>query len=174
MLSLLHHKLVTWDCRWPPNMCWISVVSCVLGGTAFSPPNSSRHTDCIMSIANLQKEIFIKICFWTWPITDYITLNTVAENVYQTSSKKLIKFTLWKETYLINSWASSCLPYPRLPPILGNRESMLIGEKGCWLRLARSTWCWNSQRKHQPFRLPEGREEKVHNIKNVPIIQKKR
>lgn len=31
---------------------------------------------------------------------------------------------------LINSWASSCFPYPRLPPILGNLERMFIGENG--------------------------------------------
>jgi len=47
-------KCQTWDWRWPPNMCWIRVVSWVLGSKAFSPPCSSRQTDCIVSIANLQ------------------------------------------------------------------------------------------------------------------------
>jgi hypothetical protein len=46
---------MTWDWRRPPNMCWIIVVSWEAGSTAFSPPNSSRQTDCIVSIANLQK-----------------------------------------------------------------------------------------------------------------------
>ena len=38
-------------------MCWIRVVSWVLRSNAFSPPNSLRQIDCIVSIANLQSTI---------------------------------------------------------------------------------------------------------------------
>ena len=65
--------------------------------------------------------------------------------------------------YLMNSWASSWLPWPMLPPMLGSRDSIFIGEKGCWLLLALVTWISSSQRKHHSFLLPE-------EIKHIRII----
>lgn len=58
-ISLFSHGLkITWDWRWPPNICWITVVSWVLGDTPVLPPNSSRTADCIASIANLPSRQF--------------------------------------------------------------------------------------------------------------------
>lgn len=38
---------VTLDLRRPPNICCISVVSCKLGSTCFSPPSPSKQAACI-------------------------------------------------------------------------------------------------------------------------------
>lgn len=64
--------------------------------------------------------------------------------------------------YLMNSWASSCLPYPRWLPILRIRESMLIGEKGIWFPLAFWTCFWSSHMKHQSCFIPGEQNNSVH------------
>lgn len=62
----------------------------------------------------------------------------------------------------MNSWASSCLPYPRWLPILRIRESMLIGEKGIWFPLAFWTCFWSSHMKHQSRFIPGEQNNSVH------------
>jgi hypothetical protein len=37
----------TLDLRRPPNICWMSVVSCELCSMCFSPPSPSKHAACI-------------------------------------------------------------------------------------------------------------------------------
>lgn len=84
--GMLHYK-ITWDWRWPPNMCWIMVVSWDIGGTAFSPPNSSRQTDCIVSMANLQdkKGVFINL-----NQTSYIIKKSAYPSMYELLKQLII------------------------------------------------------------------------------------